>query len=163
MTKMNDDRRSIGQTGAPGLQEAQATDQIRRKLAKAALASPVIMTLGPRRVWGKEKNCAPGVISIINSIDGAGGDSAARVSLAPTTVAEVEDCTDCLEKYSRQCDDHESLRATCEAEDPEKAVKDFCPRDEEDQALRETKAASRLLEDPSVKPENWSSTRSGRY
>ena len=87
---------------SPEKQAGAAPDALRRKLAKAALSAPVILSFGPRRVLGA--GCAPGVLSIINSIDGAGG---ARPALGGSYQAvqdgAIDQCFSCLEDPDNQC------------------------------------------------------------
>lgn len=64
---------------------------VRRKLAKAALSAPVLMTLGPRAVLGQTvTRCMASVMSSV-AADGA--------SASPQALDAVEECEDSIDEY----------------------------------------------------------------
>jgi hypothetical protein len=83
---------------------SQAPDESRRKLAKAALASPVIMTLLPRSVLG---GCNVNALSVVlhsaTPVNNLIASLAARPDL---TEDDLLDCSDCSADY-------DAVVATC--------------------------------------------------
>ena len=51
---------------------SQAPDELRRKVAKAALASPVLLTLAPRGIFAVTlENCSPNTLTSLNVAGGS--------------------------------------------------------------------------------------------
>jgi hypothetical protein len=87
----------------PGGAEAgsQPPDEVRRSLARAALAVPVLMTLAPRSVLAQEqKFCPNGNLLSIALASAEPTNDAALASLAArtgVTEQDILDCYDCVD------------------------------------------------------------------